>query len=271
MKTAQEFINERQGRGVDVDGAYGYQCWDLFAYFCQQAGYPVFNCNTSGYVKDIYNNRKSSGILNYFEDVAVMQKGDWCIWGNCAACPDSHIAMFVSDNNNGTGQFLGQNQLTNDQRACIITLPYAGNLGALRPKCYVQAASTPITHKIGYKVHMYDIGWGPMVYDGAIAGTTGESRRIEALMIDPMGMAITAKAHLEDIGWKDYGTITKDTVIGTTGESRRLEALCLKGNFEYRVHIADEGWSAWTQADGIASLGTVGMKHAIEAIEIRSL
>ena len=272
MKTAQEFINDQLGKAVDVDGYYGAQCWDLFAYFCKQAGYPVFSCTTTGYVKDIYKNRLSSGILNYFNNVSVMQKGDWCIWDNCAACPSSHIAMFVEDVDGARGKFLGQNQ--GASTANIITLPYAGNLGALRPKCYVSIPTpkpTPTPHKIGYQVHMMDLGWGAMVYDGAMAGTTGESRRVEALIIDPMGVTITAKAHLEDIGWKDYGTITKDTIIGTTGESRRLEALCLKGNIEYRVHIADEGWSAWTQADGIATLGTVGMKHAIEAIEIKAL
>ena len=90
-------------------------------------------------------------------------------------------------------------------------------------------------------------------------------------MIDPFGKVISAKAHLQDIGWKDYGIINKNTVIGTTGESRRLEALCLKGDLEYRVHIAEEGWSAWSRADGIASLGTVGMSHAIEAIEIKAV
>lgn len=126
--------------------------------------------------------------------------------------------------------------------------------------------------KIGYQVHMYDIGWGPMVYDGAQAGTTGQSRRVEAIRIDPLGYNITAKAHIQDIGWKNYGKINVGTVIGTTGQSLRLEAICLdctNVRLEYRVHIAKEGWSAWTKADGNATLGTVGMQKAIEAIQIR--
>ena len=80
-----------------------------------------------------------------------------------------------------------------------------------------------------------------------------------------------AKAHLQDYGWVDYGTITKNTVIGTTGESRRLEDLCLKGSFKYRVHVAGTGWTQWTNADGVATLGTVGKSKAIEAIEIKEL
>lgn len=138
MKTPHEFYLAQNGKTVDVDGYYGPQCWDLFAHFCRQAGYPIFNCTTSGYVKDIWNNRKTSGILNYFVEVSVnaMQDGDWVIWGNCRACPDSHIAMFRKDNRNGTGIFLGQNQI-GSRAANQVNLPYDGIIGVLRPKCYV--------------------------------------------------------------------------------------------------------------------------------------
>lgn len=267
MVSPQQFIDAQIGKTVDVDGYYGPQCWDLFAFFCQEAGYPVFNCTTTGFVKDIYNDRYESGILNYFDDVSVMQKGDWCVWGNSPATPFSHIAMFVQDNGNGTGLFFGQNQ--GSPVANVTSIPYAGSLGALRPHCYID---TPVVkNRIGYQVHMKDIGWGSMVYDGEMAGTTGEGRRVEAVRIDPFSYIISAKAHLQDIGWVTYGIINKDTIIGTVGESRRLEALCLTGNVIYRAHIAEEGWSAWTQADGIATVGTVGMSHAIEAIEIKPL
>lgn len=136
MITAQEFINERNGKAVDVDGAYGAQCWDLFAYFCKCAGYPILNCTSTGYAKDIWNLRKSSGALNYFVEAPIMQKGDWCIWGETSNTPYSHIAMFVSDAGNGYGNFLGQNQ-NGSSVANIVKLPYTGTLGALRPKCYI--------------------------------------------------------------------------------------------------------------------------------------
>ena len=103
-----------------------------------------------------------------------------------------------------------------------------------------------------------------------MSGTTGQSKRIEAIQIDYKG-DVYAKAHIQDIGWKDFGKITKDTIIGTTGESKRLECLCLKGNFKYRVHIQDNGWTCWTNADGIATLGSVGQGLRIEAIEISEI
>lgn len=118
-----------------------------------------------------------------------------------------------------------------------------------------------------YRCHVEDIGWMDWKSNGEMSGTTGESKRLEAIQIDAP-FEVEAKAHMQDMGWIDYGKITKDTIIGTVGESRRLECLCLKGNFQYRVHIQEVGWSTWTNADGINTLGSVGQALRIEAIEI---
>lgn len=141
--TAKEFKKRVEGKAYDVDGAFGAQCWDLFAYFCQLMKYPIYNCTTTGYVPDLWNDRKKNGILKKFVETQNMQEGDWCIWGKCAAAPDGHIAMYLSDNGDGTGQFLGQNQGSNV--ANVITMPYAGSLGALRANDYVKkpAKKTP--------------------------------------------------------------------------------------------------------------------------------
>lgn len=118
-----------------------------------------------------------------------------------------------------------------------------------------------------YRAHLADIGWQDWKFNGQTAGTTGESRRLEAIqIIAPFD--IEAMAHIEDYGWVDYGKIDKQTIIGTTNESKRLECLKLKGNFKYRVHIQETGWTAWTNADGICTLGTVGQSLRIEAIEM---
>ena len=125
-------------------------------------------------------------------------------------------------------------------------------------------------YKIKYSAHVEGIGWQDFVGDGETAGTTHQSRRLEAIKID-YNKPVYAKVHIQGIGWRDLGQITKDTVIGTTHESKRLECICLKGNFKYRVHIQGSGWSAWTKADGIATLGSVGQSLRIEAIEIMEL
>lgn len=118
-----------------------------------------------------------------------------------------------------------------------------------------------------YRAHVAFNGWQDWKLNGQTAGTTGEARRLEAIQIDAP-FEVEAKAHIELDGWKDFGKIDKDTVIGTTGESKRLECLCLKGNFKYRVHLAEFGWTPWTNADGICTLGTVGQSLQIEAIEM---
>lgn len=125
--------------------------------------------------------------------------------------------------------------------------------------------------KIKYRSHLQTIGWQDWKKDGETSGTTGESRRLEAIQID-YNKPIYAKAHIQKDGWVDYGEINKDTVIGTTGESKRLECLCLKcEGIKYRVHIEGSGWSCWTNADGISTLGSVGQKLRIEAIEIKEV
>lgn len=138
MLSPHEFYLNTINKSIDMDGAYGAQCWDLFAYFCKLAGYPQFNCTTTGYVKDLWNDRFSSGILQYFEAVSVnsMVDGDWAVWSNCAFAPYSHLAMFRLNNNNGTGVFLGQNQ-GGIQATTQLNCPYNGLMGALRPKVYI--------------------------------------------------------------------------------------------------------------------------------------
>lgn len=156
MMTPHDFFTKQINKAADIDGCFGAQCWDLFAKFCLEAKYPVFNCTSSGYVKDIWNCRKTSGILKYFDEVPAdkMQDGDWAIWGNCAACPDSHIAMFRKDNGNGTGIFLGQNQ-GGRMSATQVNLPYKGILGALRPKCYIKHIKCPFKSNGAVKA-LYD-------------------------------------------------------------------------------------------------------------------
>lgn len=122
---------------------------------------------------------------------------------------------------------------------------------------------------IKYRAHVAGPGWLDWVSDGEMAGTTGEYRRLEAIQIDAP-FDVYAKAHCQgDNGWRDYGKITKDTIIGTTGEFKRLECIQLKGKFDYRVHMQTTGWSCWTLADGVCTLGSVGQSLRIEAIEIR--
>ena len=143
MITPHEYYLSVNGKKIDMDGAYGGQCWDLYAHYMKTLGYEYANCTTTGYVKDIWDNRKTNGMLDSCIEVSVnaMQDGDIAVWGNCDACPKSHIAIFRKDNGNGTGIFLGQNQ--SGQYVDQKSFTYTGIIGVFRPKCYVVKNTCP--------------------------------------------------------------------------------------------------------------------------------
>lgn len=123
-----------------------------------------------------------------------------------------------------------------------------------------------------YQAHVSGKGWMDAV-NGGIAGTVGQNRALEALKIDmrKLNFKIKARAHIQNIGLKDFGYIKHDTVIGTTGKGLQMEAIELIAEglngkkLQTRVHIQDIGWTRWTSG----MIGTVGMNKKIEAIELR--
>jgi uncharacterized protein YjdB/N-acetylmuramoyl-L-alanine amidase len=130
---------------------------------------------------------------------------------------------------------------------------------------------------VACNAHVQDYGWKGWVYNGEIAGTTGEGKRVEALWVYPYnlptGATITATAHIQDVGWKTYNITSEGAMIGTTGQSKRIEALSFKLNgapgyvIEYRVHSETFGWSNWASQGEQA--GTTGMAKRVEAVQMR--
>lgn len=123
-----------------------------------------------------------------------------------------------------------------------------------------------------YQAHVSGKGWMDAV-NGGTAGTVGQNRALEAIKIDmrKLDFKIKARAHIQNIGLKDFGYIKHNTVIGTTGKGLQMEAIELIAEglngkkLQTRVHIQDIGWTRWTSG----MIGTVGMNKKIEAIELR--
>lgn len=131
----QDFKNTHLGNGYDIDGWFSFQCWDFYAEYCNWLGVPYANCTDSGYAKDLWTQRHSNGILNYFDEVEVMQPGDVAIFDVTPSTPYSHVAIFDSDAGNGYGNFLGQNQGAPEGVTNIVALPYSATFAtAFRPK-----------------------------------------------------------------------------------------------------------------------------------------
>lgn len=152
-KSYADFKQSVYGRAYNIDGAYGAQCWDGYAKYCQYLGYPYANCTTSGYVKDVWNNRKNNGMLNNFIEVSVMQAGDIAVFREVAGVtPYSHIAIFDHDAGDGYGWFLGQNQGGNNGAFNLCKIPYSATFDtAFRPKCFVHVTQ-PSTSASGSDV-----------------------------------------------------------------------------------------------------------------------
>ena len=247
------------GRNV-LANCVGYAC-GRYNQIIGEMRYPQFCCNAEDFT-DVASNLG-------LPISPVPTLGGIMVWEGLGSLA-GHVAI-VERIDNGNQILTSESGWNCDYFWNAIRTNDNGNWGMNGNYRFKGCIVNPATQsKLKYRGHLQDIGWQDWKSNGEMAGTTGESRRLEAIQID-YPSEIQAKAHLQDIGWVDYGTITKDTVIGTTGESRRLECLCLKGNFKYRVHIEGSGWTCWTNADGICTLGSVGQSLRIEAIEIVEL
>ncbi|WP_370785143.1 Ig-like domain-containing protein [Faecalibacillus intestinalis] len=134
------------------------------------------------------------------------------------------------------------------------------------------------TPSVNYSTHVQDIGWQGYVKDGSTAGTTGQSKRLEAIRIKlsnntSYNGTIQYQTHIQDIGWQ--GWKMNDDTSGTSGQSKRLEAIRIKLTGEmakqydiyYRVHSQEFGWLGW--AKNGESAGTAGYSYRLEAIEVK--
>ena len=134
------------------------------------------------------------------------------------------------------------------------------------------------TPSVNYSTHVQDIGWQGYVKDGSTAGTTGQSKRLEAIRIKlsnntSYNGTIQYQTHIQDIGWQ--GWKMNDDTSGTSGQSKRLEAIRIKltdelaENYDiyYRVHSQEFGWLGW--AKNGESAGTAGYSYRLEAIEVK--
>lgn len=158
--------------------------------------------------------------------------------GDAAATPVTGTAYVVG--NALTAQGHSQNIGWQDARVVdsgqVVTIGTTGQ--ALRLEA-LRLGLDPVNEQGGiqYNAHVQNIGWQRNVdsesswfSNGDVAGTTGESLRMEALQLNLTG---------------DYA---RDF------------------NIFYRVHVANAGWLGWT-SNGLTA-GTVGMEVPIEAVQI---
>lgn len=109
----QEWINSVNGKTIDMDGAYGGQCWDLWSSYAHNVyGIPVADTNTvDGYAASVYTQRydRSKALQNAFTKESANYTpvyGDVAFWKRKGM---NHVAIVIKDNGNGTLQTISQN------------------------------------------------------------------------------------------------------------------------------------------------------------------
>lgn len=85
-----------------------------------------------------------------------------------------------------------------------------------------------VSGNINYRTHVQDIGWQDWVSNGELAGTTGMSKRLEAIQITLSGSIADSynvyyRVHMQDIGW--LGWVSNGASAGSDGFAARLEAI----------------------------------------------
>lgn len=130
---------------------------------------------------------------------------------------------------------------------------------------------------IVYSTHVQTYGWMNFVADGAMSGTHGQAKRLEAIKIDLQDTSFTGdiiySTHVQGYGW--LNNVSNGALSGTFGQSKRLEAIKIEltgdiANYYdvyYRVHIQGNGWLGWAK-NGMHA-GSEGLSKRLEGIEIK--
>jgi V8-like Glu-specific endopeptidase len=130
-----------------------------------------------------------------------------------------------------------------------------------------------VTPGISYRAHVQDVGYQAAVVNNAVAGTTGQSKRLEGLQIWlNNGDSICYTAYVQDIGWQPEAC--DGQLAGTVETGQRIEAIRIRyvppltptNVVHYRVYLQGTGWQAWKTNNAIA--GTIGESRRVEAIQI---
>lgn len=136
---------------------------------------------------------------------------------------------------------------------------------------------------VEYKTYVQTDEWHEPSTNGEVSGTTGESKRVEAISINLVNQQyegdIEYMTFVQGSGWKggthdDQSWYKNGETSGTTGKSKRIEAVAIRLTGElsekcdvyYRVHCQSYGWMAWAKNGEPA--GTAYRQKAVESIQI---
>lgn len=164
----QEWMNNVNGKIIDMDGAYGGQCWDLWSNYARNVyGIPAADTNTvDGYAASVYTARydRSRALQNTFSREAgnyTPVYGDVAFWNGNGM---NHVAIVVRDNGNGTLETMSQNP----NKAGYITLTKNGIIGYFHPRNSVNNTDTTArTYRVN--VPVLNVRSAPSIHSQIVA------------------------------------------------------------------------------------------------------
>ncbi|MDP4143197.1 MAG: Ig-like domain-containing protein [Bacillota bacterium] len=203
----------------------------------------------------------------------------------------ANYPAYTATNNGGYNVTLSANNYTvGDHILKIQSIGIDGTIQELILYLHVYNSTVVVTNvpfsgpAIEYQAHVQNIGWQNWVDSGNVAGTTGQSLRMEAIRIrfkapynNDHNLHIMYRAHVANLGWLPW--VKDGEVAGTTGQSLRMEALEIKivdnngvvrsdYNLSYQAHVQDIGWQNLVYTGQTA--GTTGQSLRMEAVIINA-
>lgn len=153
----QTWMNTVNGKIIDIDGAYGGQCWDLWSSYAQNVyDIPAADTNTvDGYAASVYTMRydRSQALQNTFTREAgnyTPVYGDVAFWNGAGM---NHVAIVIKDNGNGTLSTMSQNP----DKAGYVTLSKNGIIGYFHPRTTNTPAPTPSNNNVAIIPRTYKV------------------------------------------------------------------------------------------------------------------
>ena len=135
---------------------------------------------------------------------------------------------------------------------------------------------------VNYSSYVNGIGWQSYVSNGALSGTTGQGRKIEAIKINLSGAMsenydIYYSAYVSNVGWLDWAK--NDQACGNIGYGNSIQAIKIRlvekseniySEERLKVNYSSYGQSSGWQnmvSDGAIS-GSTGKSRRLESIKI---
>lgn len=216
----QEWINSVNGKTIDMDGAYGGQCWDLWSSYAHHVyGIPVADTNTvDGYAASVYTARYYNS--RALQDTFAKKRADYTpTYGDVAFWKRkgmNHVAIVIKDNGNGTLTTMSQNP----NKAGYVNIGKNGIIGYFHPRNNNGGSDNPNTVAITartYRVNVpvLNVRSAPSIHGAVVA----QYRKGQTVNLMSGGMI--ADGYI----WAHY--------IGGSGKTRYVALKAVNGTTQY--------------------------------------